>query len=390
MVVLALTLSSTIAFTVQAESFQSDVRREVAYAVGADLRVTSTPRPFSFASTIESYPGVNDAVAVLRTWGKVGLDDITIEALNAIDYSFIANFDTTSFDGEDPSFILSRLASVPNGILISAQHASKWGKRIGDSINIMVGGRIAPVTREFQIVGFVYSAPGFGYASEDDIPESRLGAGFGLQAKLSGFAIANRNFISTITDINTADLFLADLVCITDRNLVIRSISDLVGVSATTPETFDLKRFSFGTALFLSTVEGLFSIGFSMALVLSMFALTLFLGSIVRERKRDYAILRAVGGSKSQIIRIVLSEFSGVVLASLVLSIILGTIFGYIQSIIVFSLSPFSRILEASITCPIEFLTIVLLIEIFAMISGAYFPAREASKTDPAIVLRNL
>jgi ABC-type antimicrobial peptide transport system permease subunit len=310
--------------------------------------------------------------------------------VNALDYSLIGTFDITSFNGEDPGFILSRLASVYNGILISASHAAKWNKRIGETVNIMVGGRLAPVTREFQIVGFVHSAPGFGYASEDDIPESRLGAGFGLQAELSGFAIANRNFVSSITDKTTADLFLADLVCVTNRELVVRSISDLVGVSATTPETYDLKQFSFGTALFLSTVEGLFSIGFSMSLVLSMFALTLFLGSVVRERKRDYAILRAVGGSKSQIIRIVLSEFSGVVLASLVLSIILGTVFGFIQSIIVFSLSPFSRILEASISFPIEFLTIVLLVEIFTMIAGAYFPAREASKTDPALVLRNL
>jgi ABC-type lipoprotein release transport system permease subunit len=56
----------------------------------------------------------------------------------------------------------------------------------------------------------------------------------------------------------------------------------------------------------------------------------------------------------------------------------------------VFNLSPFSRILQASITFPIGFLTLVLLVEVFAMIAGAYFPAREASKTDPAIVLRNL
>ncbi len=390
MVVLALTLSSTIAFTVQAESFQTDVAQEIQYAIGADLRVTSTSRPFSFSDTIESYPGVNLAVPVLRTWGRVGLDEITIEAVDAIAYSQIGVFDDTSFDGEDSGYILSRLASVPKGILLSHQHANDWNKRIGDTINIQVGGLNAPVVIEFQVVGFVYSAPGFGYASSEAIPESRLGAGFGLQAGYTGFGICNINYVSSQTGRETADLFLADLVCISDRELVTRALSDLPGVTATSPETFDLKARSFGTALFLNTVEGLFSIGFSMSLVLSLFALTLFLGSIVRERKRDYAILRAVGGSKNQVVRVVLSEFTGVVLASLVLSLFLGTIFGYIQSIIVFNLSPFSRILQASITFPIGFLTIVLLIEIFAMIAGAYFPAREASKTDPAIVLRNL
>ncbi|MGY5852738.1 MAG: FtsX-like permease family protein [Candidatus Thorarchaeota archaeon] len=390
MVVLALTLSSTIAFTVQAESFQADVEKEVAYSVGADMRVTSIDKPFSFSDSIESYPGVNRAFPVLQTWGKVGIDQITIEAIDAIEYSLISNFDDTSFKGEDSALLLSQLDAVPNGIILSSYHAGRWNKRVDDTINMEVGGRIAPVTITFRVVGFVHSAPGFGFAAEADIPESRLGAGFGLQAGFSGFALTNLDYVSTQTDKDTARLFFADLVCITDREFVTRALSDLPGVSATTPETFDLKRYSFGTALFLSTVEGLFSIGFAMAMILSMFALTLFLGSIVRERKRDYAILRAVGGSKNQIVRIVLSEFTGVVLASLILSLVLGTIFGYIQSIIIFNLSPFSRILEASITFPIGFLTVVLLIEIFAMIAGAYYPAREASKTDPAIVLRNL
>ncbi len=53
-------------------------------------------------------------------------------------------------------------------------------------------------------------------------------------------------------------------------------------------------------------------------------------------------------------------------------------------------MSPFSRVLPAAVTFPIGFLTVVLLIEVTVMIMGAYLPAREAAKTDPAIVLRNL
>jgi ABC-type lipoprotein release transport system permease subunit len=390
MVVLALTMSSTIAFTVQAQSFQTDLQREVQYSIGADMRVMSTPRPFSFNSTIEQYPGVNRATPVLSTWAGVGVDRISLFGIDAIDYSLIGHFDQSSFNGEDPSFILSRLEAVPNGIILSSYHAERWNKSVGDEVNLDVGGRLfsSPVT--FTVVGIVYSAPGFGYASKEDIPSSRLGAGFGYQAGNSGFALANIGFLSNKTDISTSTLFFADLVCITNQTLVVRSLQNLPGVTAVTPQSFDLARFSFGTALFLSTIQGLFSIGFAMSFLLSMFALTLFLGSIVRERKRDYAILRAVGGSKQQIIRVVLSEFSGVVFASLALSLVLGTLFGYVMSIVVFSMSPFSRTLAAIITFPIGFLTVVLLVEVFTMIAGAYLPAREASKTDPAIVLRNL
>ncbi len=390
MVVLALTLSSTIAFTVQAESFQADLTKELDYAIGSDMRVTCTPRPFSFNDTLEEFPGVNRATPALRTWGGIGIERVTMVGIDAIEYSLIAHFDSSSFPDEEPSFILSRLASIPNGIILSQYHANRWNKSIGDDLNLQVGGRLASTWMTFTVIGIVHSAPGFGFASAEDIPYSRLGAGFGFQAGNSGFAFVNIDFLSEHTEISTAGLFFADLVCVTDQELVLRALQDLSGVSATTPESFDLTSYSFGTALFLSTVEGLFSIGFAMSLLLSMFALTLFLGSIVRERKRDYAILRAVGGSKNQIVRVVLSEFTGIVLASLTLSLVLGTLFGYVMSAVIFSMSPFSRTLSALITFPIGFLTAVLLLEIFAMIAGAYLPAREASKTDPAIVLRNL
>jgi putative ABC transport system permease protein len=390
MIVLALTLSSAISFTVQAESFRVEVEREVSYAVGSDLRVECIPRPFEFNRTLEGYPGVERAMPVLRTRGAIGMEYITIEALNPNDYSLIAQFDESSFFGEDYALALKRLSNTRDGILISEYHAERWNKSLGDTLTLQVSASGLTVDTTFTVVGFVHSAPGFGFASITDMPSSRLGAGFGFQAADLGFILANLDFVSEVTEIATADLFFVDLVCITDHELILRALEDLSGVAAIMPEEFDLEKISFGTSLFLKTVQGLFSIGFAMSFLLSMFAHTLFLGSVVRDRKRDYAILRAVGGSKKQIINMVLSEFSGVVIASLALSLLLGTIFGYIMTSIIFLMSPFSKLLEATITFPIPFLTSVLLVEVLSMIGATIFPAREASKTDPAIVLRNL
>jgi putative ABC transport system permease protein len=390
MVVLALTLSSTIAFTVQAYSFQQDLAKEIDYSLGADLRVTCTNQPFSFNDTIEEYPGVKRALPILKTYGQVGQEMVTIAGLDPIEYSLVGHFDGTSFGERTHEEVLSELEGVEEGIVLSRYHANRWNKSIGDALTLQVGGRLGPVLVTFRVVGFVHTSPGLGYAAETDIPNSRLGAGFGLQAAYSGFAMVNLDYLSEETELSTTTLFLADLVCVIDQDFLLRSLGDLPGVSATTPDAFNLRRRSFGTALFLSTIEGLFSIGFAMSFLLSLFALTLFLGSVVRERKRDYAILRAVGSSKKQVVRVVLAEFSGVVLASVTLSLVLGTIFGFIMSVVVFSMSPFSRALPAAINFPTGLLTVVLLLEVLAMIGGSYFPAREASKTDPAIVLRNL
>lgn len=100
--------------------------------------------------------------------------------------------------------------------------------------------------------------------------------------------------------------------------------------------------------------------------------------------------MRAVGGSKRQVVSMVFSEFSGVVFASLALSLLLGALFGFAMGLLVNVMAPFSRVLMATISFPVFFLTVVLAVEIVTMIVGAYLPAREAANTEPAVVLRNL
>ncbi|MCK4566167.1 MAG: FtsX-like permease family protein, partial [Candidatus Thorarchaeota archaeon] len=206
----------------------------------------------------------------------------------------------------------------------------------------------------------------------------------------SGFAITNLNFTAETIDCETTDLFLASLAEGTNQTQLAYDLWSLPGVYPTTPETFDLKARSLQTALFLNTVEGLFSIGFVMSLTLSVFALSISLGSVVRERRKEYAVMRAIGSSKRQIVSMVFSEFTGVVFASLILSLFLGAIFGFIMGFLLNNMMPFSRTLSTTISIPLEFLSIVLMIEILTMVIGAYMPAREASRTEPAVVLRNM
>ncbi|MFW9964788.1 MAG: FtsX-like permease family protein [Candidatus Sifarchaeia archaeon] len=390
MVVLALTMSSTITFAVQSESLRVDLGREVTYALGSDLRIDCTIREFNFSQDLESYDGLNNAMPVLRTWARIGPDLINIEALDPNEYISIGKFDQSSFFGESPENILSALAAVPNGIIISAAHAERWNKTIGSTLNFEMSAVGTTQIVEFNVTGLVYSAPGFGYASGDYVPFSPLGAGFGFSSGYNGFAFANLEFIEETIEKHEATLFLANLDETANHTLLLNELRLLSGVTPNTPEEFDLKSNSLQTALFLNTIEGLFSIGFVMSLTLSLFALSISLGSVVRERRKEYAIMRAIGSSQRQVVSMVFSEFAGVVIASLALSLILGAVFAYIMGLLLNAMSPFSRTLAGTIAFPFDFLTIVLFIEILAMIIGAYLPAREASRTDPAVVLRNM
>jgi len=390
MVVLALTMSSTITYAVQSESLRVDLNREVSYALGSDLRIDCIIRELNFSYDLEAYEGLNNAIPVLKTWGRVGSDLLNIEALDPNEYSSLGKFDQSSFFGESPESVLSALGDVPNGIILSAAHAARWNKTIGSTLNLEMRDLGTTQIVEFNITGLVYSAPGFGYASNEYVPYSVLGAGFGFSSGYNGFALTNLEFIEDVIDVHEATLFLADLDDNANRTLLLEELRTLVGVTPNTPEEFDLKAHSLQTSLFLNTIEGLFSIGFVMSLTLSLFALSISLGSVVRERRKEYAIMRAIGGSQRQVVSMVFTEFTGVVIASLALSLILGVVFAYIMGLLLNAMSPFSRTLAATITFPISFLTVVLLIEILTMIIGAYLPAREAARTDPAVVLRNM
>jgi ABC-type lipoprotein release transport system permease subunit len=390
MVVLALTMSSTITFAVQSESLRVDLDREISYALGSDLRIDCTIRELNFSHDLEAYEGLNNAMPVLRTWARIGPDILSIEALEPIDYISLGKFDQSSFFGESPESVLSALAAVPNGIILSAAHAARWNKTIGSTLNLEMSDIGTTQIVEFVVTGLVYSAPGFGYASNEYVPYSALGAGFGFSSENNGFALTNLEFVEDIIGEHEATLFLANLDDNANRTLLLDELRTLVGATANTPEEFDLKAHSLQTALFLNTIEGLYSIGFVMSLTLSLFALSISLGSVVRERRKEYAIIRAIGGSQRQVISMVFSEFAGVVIASLALSLVLGAVFAYIMGLLLNVMSPFSRTLAATITFPFNFLAIVLFIEILTMIIGAYLPAREAARTDPAVVLRNM
>lgn len=390
MVVLALTMSSTIAFAVQSESLRVDLNREVGYALGSDLRVDCTIREFNFSTTLETYDGINNVMPVLRTWARQGPDQLSIEALDPIEYASIGKFDQSSFYGESPDSVLTALAAVPNGIVLSGFHADRWNKTIGDSLNLEMTDVGTTQLVVFNVTGIVYSAPGFGYAASAFVPPSVLGAGFGFRSGVDGFALTNLEFIEGVIDEHDATLFLAELDDNANRTLLLDELLELSGVDPNTPEEFNLKTHSLQTALFLNTIEGLFSIGFVMSLILSVFALSISLGSVVRERRKEYAVMRAIGASKRNIVSMVFSEFSGIVIASLVLGLVLGGVFGFVMGFLVNVMSPFSRTLSATIAFPLNFLFIVLLIEILTMIIGAYLPARQAAQTDPAVVLRNM
>jgi putative ABC transport system permease protein len=115
-----------------------------------------------------------------------------------------------------------------------------------------------------------------------------------------------------------------------------------------------------------------------------------FLGSAVLERKQEYAVMRALGATRRQLVTMVFNEFALAVLAATIISLFLGILFGYAMSLMTIGVAPFSTSFAPVLVIPFEWLTLTMVAEVIVLILSCYLPARKAGMVNPASALRNL
>jgi ABC-type antimicrobial peptide transport system permease subunit len=313
-----------------------------------------------------------------------------LEGIDATTYSQMGIFKETSFMGATHETVLAALQNTPNGVVISRYYATEWNVSIGDSVGISIPTSIDTRMEEsFEIVGIMVSAPGFGMASTRELEGIPFGTYFGFQPGRGGFAFANIDFLSVQSGFDTADLFLVDATSTEDISTLLEFLDEDQWIEYFTPESMEFGPNTVA-GLFLAGLEGLTMISFITCAGMGISAIILFLGSAVREREPEYALFRAIGGTKRQVISLVFGEFAGSVMAAVAISLVLGLLFGYSMTLLTFGISSVWPILPRLFTYPLTVMILTVVVECAVMIAACYFPARRAGNTDPAEVLRNM
>ena len=388
LVILTLTLTTTTMMLIQTASFQDTLTNEANYAMGADVRIESDQQYFDWVENLTSYAGVEAATPVVGSLSYVGTEGFYVEALNAEVYRDIGDFKPTSFVGISSDTILTTLAEIPNGIIISEYYKTLWNVSIGNSLEILCTAESGSIAITFEIIGFMSSAPGFGMASTQDLAGTPYGAYFDFHPGRGGFALTNLNFFANATEFTTSRLFLADVTSLEEAS----GFVDFLESHPWDIYTEDSIEFSpeSVTGLFLVGLEGLTMISFIMCAAMSIASIVLFLGSAVIEREPEYALFRAIGGTKRQVVSLVFGEFAGSVLAAVLVSLGLGVVFGYTATLLTFGISSIWPILGKVLTFPLYVMFITVALECVVMIIACYYPARRAGNTNPADILRNM
>jgi ABC-type antimicrobial peptide transport system permease subunit len=387
--ILTLTLTTTTMMMIQTASFENTLANEANYALGSTVRIETTEHPFDWLEFLPGYSGVSGSTPLIEAQSDVDNEGLYLEGIRAADYRDIGNFRSTSFVDASYDVILTSLENTEHGIILSEHHATLWNVSVGDPIAIDITTSTGQSVVVFYVVGMMHSAPGFGLASTQDLDGIPFGAFFGFQPGLSGFALVNLDDLSNETGFTTAETFLVGASSPDDVTELTDYLSTLQYTDVYILGTIEFDPSTF-TGLFVVGLEGLTTMSFVLCAAMAIASIALFLGSAVIEREPEYALFRAIGGTKKQIISLVFGEFVGSVLAAVLISLGLGFLFGYTQTILTFGIFTVWPILPKVLTYPFLILPVTVTLECIAMIIACYFPARRAGNTNPAEVLRNM
>lgn len=333
------------------ESFAGDLRSWMNAYIGGDIYVgASIPMRSDMAGRIASVPGV-DAVAAVRyfavDWQPPTGEAQTINfmAYDPAEYSRITSF---VFSGEQPSVeqVITRLQQG-NAVLLSSVLAEKYGLQPGDSVSL----RTRSGLRTFEIAAVVVDFYNQGLVVQGTWDDMR------------------RYF-----RINDASTFMVKVSSGESVSDIQERIDSLYG-----------KRYR----LILESNESirnraltLMDQAFSMFDVMALLAIVVgALGVIntltmsVIERTQEIGMLRAIGMSRSQVVRMVLAEAGLIGLVGGVLGLITGVILARILFIGMTTMSGY----RLTFVLPLDGVILTVVVALIVSQLAAILPSRRAA-----------
>ncbi len=391
LIILALTLTTTTMLMIENSSLESTIRNEIAYSYGADIRIEAPQNQLTFAFTIEleEYANVIEATSVIEVRSWISNYVFNLEGVKPTEFLRIGNFDPLGEDASEVRNTISLLNTKDDGIILSTYLQSLFNKSTGDPISFYVSSGDYNVFATFTILGFVDSAPGLG-ATHIQPGDRSVSIQLGHQVRPGGFALVNRDYLRELCNMDYARYFFAKARVDSSIDYFCRALEDRYNVEAGTPYVEYYPEEIASSLMFINGMRGFILIGISMCGVMMISAIVLFFGAAVKERRPEYAILRAVGASQKQVSSLVFGEFSGQIGAIIILSTVLGFLFGYVMSVIFFAMLPIALVVPGVVSVDPVAMALLSIAEWSLMFIACLYPARLASLTDMTEELRNL
>ncbi|MDP9072740.1 MAG: ABC transporter permease, partial [Actinomycetota bacterium] len=247
--------------------------------------------------------GVRHVEPLAHRFAYVGADLQDLYGVRATTVVAGASLQDAYFRGAGAGTLMARLAQRPDGLLVSAETVKDFQLNLGDQLRLRLRdagtGQLTEVT--FHYAGVVKEFP---------------------TAPRDSFLIANADYLAAQTGSAAVNSLLID----TGSNsppVVAARVRARIGTGAVVTDLLSSSR-QIGSALTAVDLSGLTRVELGFSLLLAAAATGLVLGLSLSERRRSFAIARALGARAGQVAAFVRVEAALVTMAGLVLGAVAG------------------------------------------------------------------
>lgn len=288
-VLLALAVSFAISTATFNATYKQQAEVDARLTNGADVTVTEPPgarTPPSAASALK-ISGVRHVEPLQHRFAYVGSDLQDLYGVRPDSIASATSLQDAYFSGGSARTLMNRLASRPDGLLVSAETVNDFQLSPGDTVNLRIQDAR---TKALRTVPFHY----VGVAKE--FPT----------APKDSFFVANASYVAKATGSDAVGAFLLDTGG-TRQNQVAARLRHQLGTGATVTDLTQT-RGTVGTSLTSVDLAGLTRIELAFAVLLAAGAGGLVLALGLAERRRTFAIATVLGAGPRQLRGMVLTE----------------------------------------------------------------------------------
>jgi putative ABC transport system permease protein len=306
LIVLGLLLAFGVSLGVFTATYDQQTNVDARLTLGGDVTVTAPPGAIvehALQRRVERIPGVASTTAVDHSYAYVGPD---LQDTYGIDTHTIARATSlrdSYFLGGGVSQVLARLREHPDGILVSKETIGDYSLALGDLLKLRVldhrTGHFAVVP--FHVEGVVQEFP---------------------SAPRDSFMVANLSYLQAADHAGGANVIFAATRA--DPASVARAVAAATSSAGTSVKDIDHQAAQTSSSITAVDLGGIRDIEEICAIALAAAAMALLVALALSERRRELAIMAALGAPLRRIAAFLWSETMLVLLLSLVLAISLG------------------------------------------------------------------
>ncbi|HEV3352042.1 MAG TPA: FtsX-like permease family protein [Acidimicrobiales bacterium] len=298
------------AFAISTAVFNSTYRQQVGVDArltnGADVSVTAPAAaaiPPSTVARLSALPGVKHAEPLQHGFAYVGADLQDIYGVRPKTVVGATSLQDAYFGGGTAAGLMRRLGGQPDGVLVSAETVHDFQLNPGDLLRLRIRDAKTGALTEvpFHYVGVVKEFP---------------------TAPRDSFLVANASYLAAHVGGPSPQTLLLDVGSSSPRAVAAR-VRSVVGTSASVSDIVSGRRVA-ASSLTAVDLAGLTRVELGFGLALAVAACGVLVGLDLSERKRSFAITRALGARDRQVAAFVRSEVGVVVLVGALAAVAVG------------------------------------------------------------------